>query len=144
MEERSAFGGRLITAVIAIVGLLALGVFATMRYEDRNPSDFDYSYQIFTGERGESIWLFDAAFKPTFHLATDADYLPSVNRALDEIGIGNVEEVVEVKETDLTTVTQVYEWADFSLGVLQIEVVECRGPDRSPYRCIGRVVLVNP
>ena len=144
MEEQRSSGGRLIAIVVAIAGLLALGLFASRRYESRNPSDFNYSYRVFTGEKGESVWIFDASFKPSFHLSTDPDYLPSVNRALEEIGLGhNVEEIVDVKSTNLTTGTQLYEWIDFPLGVLQVEVVECRGPDRSSYRCIGRVVLVN-
>lgn len=142
--EESKSGGRLIAIAVGIAGILALGFFATMRYESRNPSDFNYSYQVFTGDKGESVWLFDASFKPSFHLSTDPDYLPSVNRALDEIGLGKVDEIVEVKETDLTSGMQVYEWTDFSLGTLQVQVVECFGPDKNSYRCIERVVLVNP
>lgn len=130
--------------VVGIAGLVALGLFASRRYESRNPSDFNYSYQVFTGDKGESVWLFDAAFKPAFHLGTEPDYLPSVNRALEEIGLGHaVDEMVEVKSTDLTTGTQLYEWTDFPLGILQVEVVECLGPDKNRYRCIGRVVLLN-
>ena len=62
---------------------------------------------------------------------------------LEEIGVVIVEETVEMKATDRTTGTQSYAWHDFPLGVLKIEVVECLGPDKNPYRCIGRVVLVN-
>ncbi len=143
MEGSKDVGSKVIGTVITIAGLLALGIFATMRYESRNPSDFDYSYQIFTGDKGESVWIFDAGFKPTFHLGTDLDYLPSVNKALDEIGLENVNSIVEVKETNLTTGTQTYEWVDYPMGNLRIEVAECLGPDKNRYRCIGRVVLMN-
>ena len=73
---------------------------------------------------------------------TEEDFVASVNRSLEEVGLGQeISNSVPVKEKKQIDEPEAYQWPDYPLGILQIEVGLCQNPEKRNYKCIQRVKL---
>jgi len=143
LDPSSASSQKWIGLAVILIGILVWSVFLINRREKRNPDDFNYSHQIFTDtKKGTTIWEFDGQFKPALLTHSEDDFISSVNKTLNQIGLGrSIRKSVPVKEKVSINEPEAYQWPSYPLGNLQIEVGVCKHPENRNYKCIQRVKL---
>jgi len=146
LEPNSASSQKWIGIAVILIGLLVWSIFAINRREKRNPDDFNFSHQTFSDSKsGTTIWEFDGQFKPALLTHSDEDFVSSVNKALNAVGLGQtIQESVPVKEKVSINEPETYQWPDYPLGNLQLEIGFCKNPEKRNYKCILRIKLTPP